>query len=201
MYSRILWGAVGRDSHLPVVSCFQLRFLLRPCLPSCFPQLLLQMYSFLLLSLNIVPHTSRFYWRFGSWGRATAWNMKYISNEIFVFIGLKLPAHSGPGNSRLLSCFFNSGSPSSLGVHSHGPFYLFLDALISRSPKSPSPHLLLESRSIFLPDYVVNLTLPFCMRAWSPPLLNLKMRLGIHLPCNECLSLLYYVKVLQSFLL
>lgn len=129
-------------------------------------------------------------------GRATAWTRKHISDEMFVFTGLKLPAHSGPGNSHLLSCFLNFGSPSSLGVHSHSPFHLFSHAHISKSPKSPSPRLPLESRSISSLDCVVHLMLPFYTRLWSPPLVNLKMHLGIHLSCKEGLSLLSYVKAL-----
>ena len=107
--------------------------------------------------------------------------MKYL----FLLFLNSLPILA-PGDSRLLSCFFKSGRPSD------HPLPQFLPPAFRSSCFQViwNPRSATGNRNILSIDYVGHLTLPFHTRFWSPPLLNLKMHLGIYPGINSVPPLL-----------
>ena len=107
--------------------------------------------------------------------------MKYL---VLLFLN-SLPILA-PGDSHLLSCFFKSGSPSD------HPLPQFLSPAFRSSCFQViwNPRSATGNRNILLIDYVGHLTLPFYTRFWSPPLLNVKMHLGIYPGINSVPPLL-----------
>lgn len=86
-----------------------------------------------------------------------------------------------PGNCALLSCSFNLCSPSPLGVSSYSPCTLSW-IVIFPSPLSLNLPICHWETNILLLDYVMYFNTPMLYQVPSPPMLNLKMLLGIHPP-------------------